>query len=308
MIMKITKIEISKTNKHVNWLWIPILFIGLLISGCGGPYSLTADDVVSPANEDLTLTGKLEKRGVFVLNEAIANQDVKFYVNDEFIGAPSTNDKGYAEIVRPGTQSDTATIRVEYGDENNLLAETTAKLFIWQQDQPILVTDIDDTLCQTQEGLLIGISYDDYSEPLPGAPEGMRELAKSFKIVYLTARPREVLAKTKRWLQNNGFPDGPVFTWDIDSDPWSQLEYKELKLDRLKEKFSKITIGLGNTDNDLIAYRDHDLFSIIIAPKSQAQNIEGGVKLPDWTKILELFEKNPQLFNLQNPNEAVELP
>jgi hypothetical protein len=300
--------KISKIAKR-SWFWgLGAVLMALTISGCGGPYLLTAEDVVSPTDEESTLVGKLEKRGVFVLNEGIADQDVKFYVNDEFIGAARTDEEGYAQITRPGTPAGTATMRIEYADEGTVLAESTANIFTWQQNQPILITDIDDTICQTQEGLLIGISYDDYSEPLPGAPEAMSELAKSFKIVYLTARPREVLPKTKRWLENNGFPDGPVFTWDIDNDPWSQLQYKELQLDQLTSKFNKITIGIGNTEKDITAYRDHGLFSIFIDPKSRSKQIDQGVKLPDWTKVLELFQKNPQLLNLQSSNETVELP
>lgn len=297
-----------KNNRLLFGLGIAILLIGLMTVGCGGPYLLSAEDGVSRTDEESTFVGKLEKRGFFVLNEGIADQDLRFYVEDEFIGTARTDDEGYARITRPGTPAGTGNIRVEYADGDNLSVESTAKMFTWPQDQPILVADIDDTLCQTQEGLLIGISYDDYSKPLPGAPEAMRELAKSFKIVYLTARPREVLPKTRRWLENNGFPEGPVFTWDIDSDPWSQLKYKNLRLDQLTEKFNEMTLGIGNTTNDLTAYRDHGLFSILIDPKSRSQLIEQGVKLPNWTQVREFFEKNPQWLTLQDPNPTVELP
>ncbi|NLE30501.1 MAG: hypothetical protein GX629_12625 [Phycisphaerae bacterium] len=297
-----------KIPKRTGYLALWILFISLIVGGCGEPYLLTAEDVICSENETPALTAKLEERGIFIFNKPIPHQNVEFFLNDEWLGEGKTNEAGYVKISCPPEQPEATIIRIICHGGADEPIETTATIFTWSKNDPILVADIDDTLCQTQQGLLIGFSYDDGSSPLPGASETMNELAQSFRIIYLTARPRELIAKTKRWLKNNNFPDGPVLTWDIDSDPWSQLGYKQRRLDQLTENFSNITIGIGNTPKDITAYRDHGMFCIFIDPESRPERFDRGVKLPDWTKTLDFFQINPELYDLKNLDSPMKLP
>lgn len=46
--------------------------------------------------------------------------------------------------------------------------------------------------------------------PLPGAVEGVRVLAREYRIVYLTARPEEARRVTLEWLRYWGFPEGEL--------------------------------------------------------------------------------------------------
>lgn len=46
--------------------------------------------------------------------------------------------------------------------------------------------------------------------PLPGAVEGVRALAKWYRIIYLTARPEEARQVTLEWLRYWGFPEGEL--------------------------------------------------------------------------------------------------
>jgi hypothetical protein len=287
---------------------LTVLFC-LVIGGCGSPYLLSLEDTVCPSNdEETTLTGKLAQNGLFIFNQELADQTIDFYINDELLGECTTDSEGYAEITLPAQTQTTSTLKAAYNDGQGGTVETTATLFAWESDSPILVTDIDDTLCEPLFASLVGVSYDDLSDPLSGASEAMQQLAESFHIIYLTARPREYNDKTKRWLSDNGFPNGPLLMWDIDRDPWSQLDYKQERLDDLTGKFSKITIGIGNAQHDYTAYDDHAMFTILIDPESSAEKIDRGVRLPNWASVLELFEKNPQLYDLQSPDETIELP
>lgn len=46
--------------------------------------------------------------------------------------------------------------------------------------------------------------------PVPGSAAALSELAIRYDLVYLGARPTETIAGTRRWLDSNGFPPGPV--------------------------------------------------------------------------------------------------
>ncbi len=46
--------------------------------------------------------------------------------------------------------------------------------------------------------------------PLPGAVEGVKALAREYRLVYLTARPEEARRVTLEWLRYWGFPEGKL--------------------------------------------------------------------------------------------------
>ena len=46
---------------------------------------------------------------------------------------------------------------------------------------------------------------------LPEAADVLRDLARRFNVVYLTARPREMAVKTRRWLAGHGFRRWVIF-------------------------------------------------------------------------------------------------
>jgi hypothetical protein len=45
---------------------------------------------------------------------------------------------------------------------------------------------------------------------VPGSVECLRELARVYEIVYIGARPESAVKYTREWLDNMGFPKGPV--------------------------------------------------------------------------------------------------
>lgn len=46
--------------------------------------------------------------------------------------------------------------------------------------------------------------------PIKGSVEGTHQIAKNYRIVYLTARPEWARQITLEWLNRNGFPSAPV--------------------------------------------------------------------------------------------------
>lgn len=47
--------------------------------------------------------------------------------------------------------------------------------------------------------------------PFKGAAAVLNQLAKIYKIVYITARPKEAELITLKWIEKNGFPMGKIF-------------------------------------------------------------------------------------------------
>ncbi len=275
-----------------------------LVGGCHPTYLLTVEDHVCHAGEEVNLVGKLEYRGFKILNKGAEDYDLWFYVDGRRLEAEDTNDEGYAKIEVDFDEPGMHQLVVALEEEGQRYVEATATVFVWRESDPILVVDIDHTVAQTQTRYLISFSGPDNSPVMPGAAEVLHTLSRSFRIVYLTGRPREMIPKTHDWLAHNGFPAGPLLTWDVDVDPWSRAEYKENRIDDLQDEFEHITIGIGDRETDHEAYRERELFSIMLMPHRPPRTLQSGVAVPDWAAIRELFARNPSLFNPNLPHDA----
>ncbi len=264
--------------------------------GCASPYLLTVEDVVCAAGENAHLVGKLEYRGLAVLNKGLEDRDLRFYVGDRHVGTDDTGDEGYATVKERFEAAGLYSLTVRFEDDRGSTQSAGASVFVWAQDRPVLVVDIDGTIAQTKKRYLLGDGID-RSQPLPEAAAVLTELADRFHVVYLTARPRELGPKTRDWLAVHGFPPGPLLTWDIDQYEFSATEYKKDRLDDLKDHFDYVTIGVGNADSDYEAYRRRKLFTILIDPEGAADLIPRGVRLPSWSAVRKLVAANPRLYD-----------
>jgi hypothetical protein len=240
--------------------------------------------------------GKLELRGVAVFNRGLEDRDLTFYLDGRRLDRDDSNDDGYARVKHRFGEPGAHRLVVAYEDETDRKCESWATVFVWQKTDRILVVDIDDTLARTRKRYLFSRSSPDLSEPMDDAAEVLNELSRAFRIVYLTARPREWVPKTREWLHRNAFPLGPVLTWDVDKDPWSQEDYKEDRIDDLQDDFDCVTIGIGDRESDHAAYRERKLFTILLVPGKPPRAVKRGVRLPDWPAVRDLFARNPHLY------------
>ena len=81
--------------------------------------------------------------------------------------------------------------------------------------------------------------------PTKGSVAFMRELAETYRLIYIGARPEEYVDITKKWLEDAGFPEGGVYLGR------SKRERMETVTD-LKDKYD-FAAGIGDRwdDNEL---------------------------------------------------------
>ena len=182
-----------------------------------------------------------------------------------------------------------------FSDNRGRYAEANSRVYVWGKNDPILIVDIDGTICRTNNLALVLKSDDNISTPMSGAAEALTELSKQFHIVYLTFRPREYIYKTRQWLKSCKFPNGPLLTWDLDKQPWSVYDYKKKQIDNIQDDFKNVRIGIGNTEKDYQAYKKRKLFSIIITPGQPATRIDHGIKVPDWQQAKDEIKNHASL-------------
>jgi len=277
---------------------IPPGLLALLACGCASRYLVTVEDVVCPVHDKARLVGKLEYRGLVIFNPGIEDRDLAFLVDGRPVGQDETNDEGYARVKHRCVGPGEVPLEVRYRDRRGRSHSARATVFAWPEDDPVLVVDIDHTVAEPRTRSLLGPGPD-RSEPLPGAAALLSDLARHFHVVYLTARPREMSVKTRRWLAEHAFPRGPLLTWDVDRYEWSATDFKKDRLDDLTDRFDQVTIGIGNRGGDHEAYRKRKLLTVLVDPDAgpRGRIIERGVILPDWAAVRRLFAANPHLYD-----------
>jgi len=282
--------------KHYRWIYIMAgILTGVILGpGCASSYLLSVEDALCRSGDKTRLAGKLEFKGVAVFNKGLDDRRLNFYLDDEWIGHDDTNGEGYASIKYPFTEPGTRRLRVSYPLNKSETIETSADVYIWDRGRPILIVDIDGTLCQTNNWSLM-MGQEDPSPPLPGAAETLRELSEQFGVVYLTARPRDLIPKTRRWLHRHEFPPGPLLTWDVDKYPWDQANFKKKRIDKIQNDFNGARVGIGNTKTDRQAYHKRKMFSILLDPNHPPAEIDAGARVPDWRTVGLIFQANPEL-------------
>ncbi|MDI1483152.1 phosphatidylinositol transfer protein [Polyangium sp. y55x31] len=164
---------------------------------------------------------------------------------------------------------------------------------------PVFVSDIDGTLTTYETEEFVALAQ--------GAlPEVRKDAAKLFDVLvskgyhpfYMTARPEWLGARTRAFLDQNGFPHGIVHTTLTKSGALGSeaSSYKTGELLMLAQKGMIPTYAFGNTDTDAEAY-----FNAMVQPDERRVFIEfddtvhGGRRIESYTELLDEAEALPSL-------------
>jgi hypothetical protein len=260
--------RITTSRNHLLLLLI-FLFIFPLVMGCGfiqnivgmhKGYLLRTQDVPALPNQKVILKACLES-GSFLHDEE--NRIIQFSLDDKIFAVVKTDDEGSAEAVfqpdKPGDYVFTVTVK-----PGELKTDTPpqAELLVAcrSANAPIAVVDLDGTVVAP-----------DFREVLTGDPAAMPDadavmnrLAADYTILYLTHRPEIFGPKSKLWLREHHFPQGPVLLANRNDLIKSNEKYKSQELYSLRRSHSRIQIGIGNEVSDAKAYLDNGLKAILI--------------------------------------------
>jgi hypothetical protein len=258
------------------------------------PVRLTAFDQVAAPGEIVPLTAKLESACLPGWHPGLDRAVLEFSGVDADLRVAPTAADGRACVTAavPLPCPAPVPVTVRYaGSRWHGAGCAAARLFVWPADCPILVTDIDRTISDLSL-VLVPFKPVEKIPPLPGCVEVLHELARSYRIVYLTARPSHLYDKTRAWLAAHGFPDGPVFCREIRLGQ-SQEAYKREFLAALKCRFPNLVVGVGDRWGDARAYRSAGLRAYLIDRSGRACSEPGAVVVGSWLELAELLRQQP---------------
>ncbi|UCG32221.1 MAG: hypothetical protein JSU68_11200 [Phycisphaerales bacterium] len=287
--------------RFVIYAWI---LGSALVPGCG-PAILSADDALArEGNSKVRLMAYVEQEPVLGLRRDVEDVRVRFYVDGREVGDDETDRDGRADDkcrLPDGTaRRFEARARVEGRD-----LRSRGNIYTWRRNRTIIAVDVDNTLAETEYKELILEDEDDESDPLKRSRKVLNRLAEEYQILYLTARPRFLLDKTREWLDEEDFPPGPVVTAKGIRQAARPEEFKRKSLEKLRDDWPNLLIGIGDKASDAEAYGANKMLAVIVGKDLEPGIGPHAVVLRDWKRVDWFFEANRAV--LSNPEELKDL-
>ncbi len=283
-------------------LVVMTIMAAVIVSGCQKPV-LSADDTVTMGDLKSPITVYVTRKGLLEFGRRVPNVEIVIYVNGKEIDREKTNKHGYIDVehlLPKDANSFEAKATID-GEEH----VSEGRIFHWPQ-RTIVVVDVDETISNTDyEALLSGQDQDLRSTPLPHSVETLNKIAKHLNVFYLTARPRELLGKTKSWIKKHGFPAAPIVTSDSLGDVIDQQGYKLRTISYIRQQVPQVLIGIGDRNTDSEAYGQSGLLTIVIAEGDPKGFRAHAVILPGWKAIGEFLNVNVDTLKDPQKLEAV---
>ncbi len=247
------------------------LCLTLAAAGCGAQdlllgaergYLFTAFDTLALPGEEVPVRARLQGGDFLRDKEGVT---VRFHRGGDLFAAAETDAEGVARVTftppSPGNYVFTAEV-APIGLEDLPPRPTEVLVACRPADAPMMVVDLDKTLVASGfETVLAGDP-----EPMPHSPEVMDRLAERYSVVYLTHRPEYFGPKSKSWLEDHGYPRGPMLLSTVRGFLKGSRDFKTAMIADLKKRFTAIQVGVGDKIGDALAYHDNGLASYLIPP------------------------------------------
>ncbi len=269
----------------------------VMAAGCGRPM-LTVSDAIVIGGCQTPIDAYAEHVSPLGDLDQLLGVPVTFSAGGKDLGTSLTDRRGFARhCCHLHEHVDEVEARATIDGQ---MVAARGRVFEWKPDRPIIVCDIDETISATNYGTLLDDHEEDTgSLPLDGAAQTLRRLSERFHIIYMTARPRPLFEKTKRWVRRHGFPDAPIVTAPTLAEAIGVEKFKGQAIAEYQAVADNILLGIGNANTDSEAYAANGLLAILLDMGDTNHFRAHAVVLSDWKAIDRFFEANREM--LQSP-------
>lgn len=231
-------------TKHTTLL---LLFLALAPAQADAAVTGQCYDAITTPGQRVKLRAKFERSYIgWTYRPDLEHKPVELSFAGQTAGA-ITDDDGVGEAwFQAPSQPGTYDFQARYGSTT-----LAGKLWVLDPQRPLAVIDIDGTISNLPAWLIAfrGAKAPSY----PGAPELMRDLARTHQLVYLTARDDYWNPQTRPFLARHQFPAGPVIYNEKGSR--DHAGYKLGRIQALQALGVTVALGIGNAETDGEAYR-----------------------------------------------------
>ena len=257
-----------------------------LISALGDPRHRGFDLIAPASAETQSIEGWISYT---IADKALEDEIVDVFACREtawqFIGSALTDDEGHFALALAGNDRLPIAMRDLYV---SVLGDRTGVGFIGYvapDDQPLIVSDVDGTLTSSENAFLETIALGTEPDTQPGAPEAYADaVSRGYQLVYVTSRGGQYTTDTRTWLDDKGFPRGPVRLSPsfVTLPGGDTIDYKTQTIGALA---LPVVMGVGNRASDVTAYGNVGLSAtatFVKLPEYQSElqpDLDGGLAI-----------------------------
>ncbi|HEX3477458.1 MAG TPA: hypothetical protein VHT91_20685 [Kofleriaceae bacterium] len=233
-------------------------FTSRLIAGLGDPKHRGFDLVASADTATQTLEGWISYT---VVDKALEDEDVDVFACRagawRKVGTARTDDEGHFALALTGDS------RLPVGMRDlfvSVVGDRTGAEFLGYvapAGTPLVVSDVDGTLTSSENAFVETLALGGEPAVQPGAAQAFAAVTAAGKqLIYITARGNQFTAATRRWLDDKGFPRGPVRLSPsfITLPGGDTVEFKTGAISALSAAGLALSAGVGNRATDVAAY------------------------------------------------------
>ncbi|MFC2074840.1 phosphatase domain-containing protein [Bdellovibrionota bacterium] len=236
-------------------------------------------DIIPTPFEEVTVLGtpvyvqvKFEyDYGFVIFNPNVPDLEIRFTLarTGEELDRVFTDNDGVAEFLFDPPSKGKFLIYAEVLDEDVKIFPIEIPVFVFDEDDRVIVSDIDGTLSDLEDFLIPFYGPD--APAYPDSPEVLRWLNQFVKIIYLTNRDDFLYEGTKEFLRKHDFPDSPTIlnSWtNINQFPYirnplTPADFKKEVIEELLDRGLDVQLGIGNANSDAKAYYESGITSYI---------------------------------------------
>jgi hypothetical protein len=233
-------------------------FTSRLIADLGDPKHRGFDLVASAGTATQALEGWISYT---VVDKALEDEDVDVFACRagawRKLGTARTDDEGHFAFALSGDS------RLPIGMRDlfvSVVGDRTGAGFlayVAPADTPVVVSDVDGTLTSSENAFLETVALGGEPGAQPGAAQAFAAVAAAGKqLVYVTARGNQFTSATRRWLDDHGFPRGPVRLSPsfVTLPGGDTVEFKTGAISALSAAGLTLSAGVGNRATDVAVY------------------------------------------------------
>ena len=226
---------------------------------------ITATGAANHAGKDSitrdTATATLTAKFTYgVASKDLEDEDVLVFLDDcttwRPLGRLATNTDGRISVTAPTLPIGVYEVRFQVAGDQSL---TTSFLWVFPAGTHFVVSDIDATLTTSDSALFSQILAGTVPPAVPDGNTLMGAHAdRGHVVMYLTGRPYWLSEKSRSWLTQHQFAEGPLRLTDSNADilptEGSVGAFKRAQLDELVAAGFVIDLAYGNATTDISAY------------------------------------------------------
>jgi hypothetical protein len=250
-------------------IWIGLMVLATMAGGCGAQrvllgtdssYVFVASDALALPEESVDVSAQL-RAGDFL--QGAAGHPVRFFRDDDLYKVAETDNAGVATVAFTPPATGNYPFRAEVvatGLESDPPSPARFTVVCRKADEPIVIVDLDKTVVASGfHTVLLGSP-----DPMDNSQDVLKRLDQNNTIVYLTHRPDLFGIKSRQFLDDEGFPHGPLLLSSVSGFMKGSGAFKSGELANLKKRFRNVHIGIGDKLSDAQAYHENGLKAFLI--------------------------------------------